>query len=104
MIDYHADRCPPPIEAEPDVSIDPPDAVRHRHAMVETLEHRGIITDAAIARAMRKVPRHIFVPNASLQVAYADNVIPVKYAGLEAVSTLSQPCLLYTSPRPRDRG
>ena len=96
MIDYHDDRCPPPIEAEPDVSIDPPDAVRHRHAMVEALEHRGIITDAAIARAMRKVPRHIFVPNASLQVAYADNVIPVKYAGPEAVSTLSQPTAVAT--------
>lgn len=38
----------------------------------------GWLTSAAVERAMRTVPRHLFVPEASLKAAYAQDTVAVK--------------------------
>jgi len=76
----------PPFEAT--AAQLPPDeaqATRERERMVrEQIEARGI-ADALTLAAMRKVPRHRFVP-ASPALAYSDNPLPI---GNE--QTISQP-------------
>src|SRR5688572_25279088 len=48
-----------------------------RESMVrEQLEKRGI-SEADVIRAMRKVPRHLFVPEAARDEAYADRPLPI---------------------------
>ena len=64
---------------------------RLREALICKLTRQSTLTDARIADALRAVPRHSFVPEASLQRSYEDSVVPVKHVGDELVSTLSQP-------------
>jgi len=60
-----------------------------RLRMVETqIEARGI-SDAATLRAMRKVPRHIFVPASQASEAYSDRPLPIGYS-----QTISQPFIV----------
>ena len=57
-----------------------------RQRMVDDqIAARGI-SDPATLRAMRKVPRHLFVPPASVQEAYSDRPLPIGYS-----QTISQP-------------
>jgi protein-L-isoaspartate(D-aspartate) O-methyltransferase len=57
--------------------------------MVETqIAARGI-TDVATLRAMRKVPRHLFMPGASAGNAYSDGPEPIGYG-----QTISQPFIV----------
>jgi protein-L-isoaspartate(D-aspartate) O-methyltransferase len=49
---------------------------------------RGI-TDTAVLRAMRKVPRHMFVPKEFRKEAYDDNPLPIGYG-----QTISQPYIV----------
>lgn len=66
---------------------DPYESVRYR--MVETqIVARGI-TDAATLRAMRKVPRHLFLPVASVGNAYSDGPESIGYG-----QTISQPFIV----------
>lgn len=63
------------------------DAQRER--MVErTIVARGV-EDAAVRRAMRSVPRHLFVPEAYRALAYADRPLPIGYG-----QTISQPYIV----------
>ena len=60
-----------------------------RAAMVrEQLESRGI-DDAAVLRAMTRVPRHAFVPEALAHRAYADSPLPIGHG-----QTISQPYIV----------
>ena len=60
-----------------------------REAMVKTqLEARGI-QDSAILAAMRKVPRHKFVPANQAAYAYEDRPLPIGYG-----QTISQPFIV----------
>ena len=60
-----------------------------REAMVsEQIEARGV-RDAAVLGAMRKVPRHMFVPEASRHVAYRDTPLPIGQG-----QTISQPYIV----------
>jgi len=60
-----------------------------RERMVrEQIESRGI-TDPATLRAMRKVPRHLFVPEQYLNESYDDNPLPIGYS-----QTISQPFIV----------
>jgi len=52
------------------------------------LEQRGI-RDPAVLRAMRRTPRHLFVPEASRQRAYEDNPLPIGHG-----ATISQPYIV----------
>ena len=47
------------------------------------------IRDEAVLRAMRKVPRHLFVESRYAESAYADRALPIK-----ANQTISQPYIV----------
>lgn len=70
---------------------DTPESARLREALIQRLTHANTLRNPRIAAALRAVPRHAFVPNSSVEHSYQDTVIPVKYAGDEPRSTLSQP-------------
>jgi protein-L-isoaspartate(D-aspartate) O-methyltransferase len=62
---------------------------RRRASMVETqIEARGVRNPAVLA-AMRKVPRHRFVPSSSIGDAYIDGPLPIGFQ-----QTISQPYIV----------
>lgn len=66
--------------------------VKERKDMVETQLHgseRTSITDDAVLRAMLRVPRHAFVPEANRAFAYDDGPVPIGYG-----QTISQPYIV----------
>jgi protein-L-isoaspartate(D-aspartate) O-methyltransferase len=54
----------------------------------EQIENRGI-THPAVLRSMRNTPRHLFVPPALREMAYADRPLPIGYG-----ATISQPYIV----------
>ncbi|MBW3534307.1 MAG: protein-L-isoaspartate(D-aspartate) O-methyltransferase [Gemmatimonadetes bacterium] len=52
------------------------------------IARRGI-RDTAVLRAMREVPRHLFVPNAPATAAYGDGALPIGHG-----QTISQPYIV----------
>lgn len=55
----------------------------------------GEIRSEAVAEAFCAVPRHLFVPEVSVALAYADTVVPTKFdATGAAISALSQPAIV----------
>lgn len=63
--------------------------VSQRLEMVEkTIVARGV-KDANVLRALRTVPRHRFVPDQYLELAYADHPLPIGYG-----QTISQPYIV----------
>jgi protein-L-isoaspartate(D-aspartate) O-methyltransferase len=57
-----------------------------RNDMVKyQIANRGI-TDSAVLKAMRKIPRHLFVPREYQNEAYGDHPLPIGYG-----QTISQP-------------
>lgn len=56
--------------------------------VIETIERRGI-TDKDVLNAMRKVPRHLFVPESEQEYAYGDHPLPIGYG-----QTISQPYIV----------
>jgi protein-L-isoaspartate(D-aspartate) O-methyltransferase len=62
---------------------------QQREQMVKTqMESRGIRNIATLS-AMRKVPRHLFVPSDQVSQAYADQPLPIGYG-----QTISQPYIV----------
>ncbi|HXH17472.1 MAG TPA: protein-L-isoaspartate(D-aspartate) O-methyltransferase [Chitinophagales bacterium] len=62
---------------------------RLREQMVKTqIESRGV-KDAAVLNAMRKVKRHLFIPEESRNKAYQDGPVPIGYG-----QTISQPYIV----------
>lgn len=60
-----------------------------RHEMVRRqITARGV-RDTAVLRAMREVPRHLFVPEASPTAAYGDHPLPISHG-----QTISQPYIV----------
>jgi protein-L-isoaspartate(D-aspartate) O-methyltransferase len=60
-----------------------------RIRMVETqIKARGV-KDERVLEAMKKVPRHLFVPSESIAAAYADRPMPIGYG-----QTISQPYMV----------
>jgi len=45
---------------------------RQRHALIDTLVERRVIADSRVAEALRRVPRHRFLPAKAHGVAYQD--------------------------------
>ncbi|TDD26048.1 methyltransferase, FxLD system [Kribbella turkmenica] len=66
-----------------------------RAALTRHLVAEGSIRDQRVAAAFETVPRHLFVPQAPLDRAYADDVVLMKRndAGI-AVSSVSQPSIV----------
>lgn len=76
-------------------SNDFPYAGTLRVALTELLVSQGAIRDQRIADAFRTVPRHLFVPQVPLEIAYTDDVVLMKRnkSGL-AISSVSQPTVV----------
>jgi protein-L-isoaspartate(D-aspartate) O-methyltransferase len=79
----------------PTETMDPPITAtvefyrEQRERMVErTIEARGV-SDPAVLRAMRAVPRHRFVPEAYVDQAYDDHPLPIGHG-----QTISQPYIV----------
>ncbi len=88
---------PVDITPEPILTVDSPVAqsptpdpyLTQRLAMVEkTIVARGV-TDPDVLRAMRTVPRHLFVPERYRDRAYGDHPLPIGYG-----QTISQPYIV----------
>ncbi|MEU6036119.1 methyltransferase, FxLD system [Actinomadura sp. NPDC047616] len=63
-----------------------------RTALVDQLMEQGRIRTARVREAMRTVPRHVFVPHAPLEKAYANTTVDTKFdAGGAPISCASQP-------------
>src|SRR5512143_1387691 len=60
----------------------------HRERMVDLLRSRGI-RDPHVLRAMSKIPRHLFVPDALAAKAYGDHALPIG-----DMQTISQPYMV----------
>jgi protein-L-isoaspartate(D-aspartate) O-methyltransferase len=56
--------------------------------VIQQIVSRGV-TDQPTLKAMRKVPRHLFVPEESQNEAYDDNPLPIGYG-----QTISQPYIV----------
>ncbi|HZY98928.1 MAG TPA: methyltransferase domain-containing protein [Candidatus Baltobacteraceae bacterium] len=65
-----------------------------REALVKQLQRNGAIQTEPVAAALRRVPRHRFVPGMSLNQAYADHAVAVKTIGDDVVSSISQPGMI----------
>jgi hypothetical protein len=79
-------------------------AQRLRDKLVDHLLAEEVIQPGQIEAAMRVVPRHIFVPDAALSEAYADDIVRTKQddAGV-AISAASQSRIGRGSARPGSR-
>ncbi|WP_431954179.1 methyltransferase, FxLD system [Actinacidiphila sp. bgisy167] len=53
-------------------------AERLRHALVDRVVADGRVRTPRIETTLRSVPRHVFVPHVSLDVAYADTTVDIK--------------------------
>jgi protein-L-isoaspartate(D-aspartate) O-methyltransferase len=60
-----------------------------REAMVRAIEARGGVTNPAVLEAMRRVPRHAFVPAKQAPRAYQDRPLPIGHD-----QTISQPYIV----------
>jgi protein-L-isoaspartate(D-aspartate) O-methyltransferase len=60
---------------------------RERMVRVQIMDRE--VKDAAVLKAMRKVPRHLFVPKEYENEAYDDNPLPIGYG-----QTISQPYIV----------
>lgn len=68
------------------------DAERLRNALVDQLLADGHARTPAVEDALRTVPRHVFVPEASLEDAYANQPVHIKYdTDGTSISCASQP-------------
>ncbi|HLJ81420.1 MAG TPA: methyltransferase domain-containing protein [Ktedonobacterales bacterium] len=69
-----------------------PDELRER--LIGILKANDALHDPTVERALRTVPRHLFLPDVSLDQAYADAAIATHWEGAIAVSSASQPAIV----------
>jgi protein-L-isoaspartate(D-aspartate) O-methyltransferase len=68
------------------------EAARLRNALVDRIRESGYARTPAVEEALRTVPRHLFVPDASLEDAYANDTVNIKYdSDGTSISCASQP-------------
>ncbi|GLY33440.1 methyltransferase, FxLD system [Kineosporia sp. NBRC 101731] len=66
-----------------------------RGALVSQLIQESWLTSATVERAMRTVPRHLFVPGASLEAAYAQDTVAIKQDSQgRVISCASHPAIV----------
>jgi protein-L-isoaspartate(D-aspartate) O-methyltransferase len=70
-------------------AVDSPRARALRERLVASLVAGGDVKDNRVANAMRRVPRHAFVPDAPLEEAYANFPLPIGFD-----QTISQPMVV----------
>ncbi|MFJ5608114.1 methyltransferase, FxLD system [Streptomyces sp. NPDC093221] len=68
------------------------EAARLRNALVDQIRASGYARTTVVETALRTVPRHLFVPDASLEDAYANAPVNIKYdTDGTSISCASQP-------------
>lgn len=65
-----------------------------RALLIDQLRLNDVLHDAEVERAMRIVPRHLFLPEFPARDAYADIAVPTHWQGNLAVSSASQPAMV----------
>ncbi|QKZ20370.1 methyltransferase, FxLD system [Streptomyces chartreusis] len=76
-------------------TIDATAADRLRTQLVDQLVKSGKVHTSRVEAAMRTIPRHLFVPDASLEQAYTDAPVNTKYdEGGISISCASQPSIV----------
>lgn len=71
------------------------DATALRVAMVKRLKRSGVVKTVPVERALRAVPRHLFITHVPVDDAYADRAVMVKRAGDgRGLSSASQPTMV----------
>lgn len=84
-------------------------ATRLRHKLVDEIVSSGLARAPGVDEALRTVPRHRFVPGASLEDAYANSTVSIKQDGDGiSISCASQPAVVAVmldqlQPQPGDR-
>jgi len=78
-----------PMKSPPPASLDSEDFRRARDALVDREVIPAGVKDPAVLAAMRRVPRHVFVPEPLRREAYADHPLPIGHG-----QTISQPSLV----------
>ena len=73
----------------PEVAGDSAEARRLRAELVRRLAAAGEVSDKAVLGALRRVPRHLFMPDESLDRAYEDHANPIGHG-----QTISQPTVV----------
>jgi protein-L-isoaspartate(D-aspartate) O-methyltransferase len=77
-----------PTPVSPTATAADPYVAKREELVNRTIVDRGV-ADPAVLRAMRTVPRHLFVPDEYLDSAYADHPLPIGYG-----QTISQPYIV----------
>ncbi|MGH3735014.1 MAG: methyltransferase, FxLD system [Micromonosporaceae bacterium] len=63
-----------------------------RHALADRLRQENVIRSASVEAAIRRIPRHLFLPGVEIDQAYADNPVYTKTdAAGASISAASQP-------------
>lgn len=70
------------------------EAERLRHALVRKLRRDGLVHSRRVEHAFRLVPRHLFLPEVDVDIAYRNINIPTKLQAGEAISSSSQPAIM----------
>lgn len=65
-----------------------------RRLLVEKLLGDGVLRDADVERALRTVPRHLFLPDVPLEEAYSDAAILTHEENGVPISSASQPAIV----------
>lgn len=71
-------------------------ARRRRDELVDEIIRSRCLENPRVEAAMRKVPRHFFLPGRNLDVVYQDRAIVTKRRGRLPISSSSQPCVMAT--------
>lgn len=71
-------------------------ARRRRDELVDEIMRSRCLENPRVEAAMRKVPRHFFLPGRNLDVVYQDRAIVTKRRGRLPISSSSQPCVMAT--------
>ena len=106
--------APPPGTSVSDVNTDTiteatASAEHLRNALVDQLVKDGHVHTSRVEEAMRTVPRHVFVPAAPLEGAYANTTVSIKDTeNGESISCASQPSIVglmleQLQPQPGER-
>ena len=78
-----------PIESEQDDR-----AGNLRSALVENLVNKGAIVSRPVRDAFASVPRHLFVPNVDVAIAYADQPVFIRWDDGTPISSSTQPTMM----------
>jgi len=65
-----------------------------RRRLVRQLRDRGAVRTERVAAAFARVPRHVFVPDVSVEDVYTDRSIAIKLQDGIAISSSSQPAIM----------